>query len=48
VVLYAKGTTAYGLALRTKLARGRYTVTVATYDRAGNLTRATKRTVRVA
>jgi hypothetical protein len=48
VVLYAKGTTAYGLTLGTTLAKGRYTVTVATYDRAGNLTRAAKRTVRVA
>lgn len=48
VVLFAKGTTKYALTLKAKLAAGRYTVTVATYDRAGNLTRAARRTVRVA
>jgi hypothetical protein len=47
IVLYAKGTSKYTLTKKAKLATGRYTVTVATYDRAGNLTLAARRRVRV-
>jgi hypothetical protein len=47
IVLYAKGTRSWSLAVKGKLARGSYTVAVATYDRVGNLTRAAKQSVRV-
>jgi len=47
VVLYAKGTKSWSLTVKGKLAKGTYTVTVVSYDRAGNATRAAKQTVRV-
>lgn len=47
VQLYAKGTGSWSLALRATLAAGNYTATVTTYDRAGNVTRAARQSVRV-
>lgn len=46
-VLYAKGTKRWSLAVRAKLAKGAYVVTVTSYDRAGNATRAARQSVRV-
>jgi hypothetical protein len=46
VALVAKGTGSWRLALRGRLAKGRYAMTVRAYDAAGNV-RATTRTVTV-
>ncbi|WP_210495678.1 hypothetical protein [Patulibacter sp. SYSU D01012] len=47
VLLWTRGTGRFALTTKARLAPGRYTATVLTYDRAGNVSRATKRTVRV-
>ncbi|MEV4422902.1 hypothetical protein AB0L40_23420 [Patulibacter sp. NPDC049589] len=47
IVLFAKGTKTWSLAVKAKLAKGVYTVSVVTYDRTGNLAKAARQSVRV-